>query len=136
MAEATTLSYLGVRERWLTTALLGIGLIVFAIGASVSNESLPKIMTNLRVELYQTHWVLTAFGIARTVIIPTLGWLSGRMGPRLLYLISLTNILSGITRQRPGVGLGIAACIPGLNWNWRRSHSTPHHGDLLPDFSA
>ncbi|MDH3599086.1 MAG: DHA2 family efflux MFS transporter permease subunit [Candidatus Tectomicrobia bacterium] len=105
MAEATTLSYLGVRERWLTTGLLGIGLIVFAIGASVSNFSLPKIMTNLRVELYQIHWVLTAFGIARTVIIPTLGWLSGRMGPRLLYLISLTTFCLG--------SLGSA-----LAWDW------------------
>lgn len=113
MAEATTPSatpadtpsYLGVRERWLTTGLLGIGLIVFAIEASVSNFSLPKIMTSLRVELYQIHWMLTAFGIARTVIIPTLGWLSGRFGPRQLYLMSLTIFCSGT--------LGSA-----LAWDW------------------
>ena len=95
MAESTTPTYLGTRERWLTTGLLGIGLIVFAIGASVSNFSLPKIMTNLRVELYQIHWVLTAFGIARTVIIPALGWLSGLVGPRWLYLISLSTFCLG-----------------------------------------
>lgn len=89
MSESTTATYLGVRERWLTTGLLGIGLIVFAIEASVSNYALPKIMTSLRVELYQIHWMLTAFGIARTVIIPMLGWLSGRVGPRLLYIMCL-----------------------------------------------
>ncbi len=105
MAESTTPTYLGTRERWLTTGLLGIGLIVFAIGASVSNFSLPKIMTNLRVELYQIHWVLTAFGIARTVIIPALGWLSGLVGPRWLYLISLSTFCLG--------SLGSA-----LAWDW------------------
>ena len=105
MADATTPSYLGVRERWLTTGLLGIGLIVFAIGASANNFSLPKIMTNLRVELYQIHWVLTAAGISRTIIIPTLGWLSGRVGVRQLYLMSLTTFSLGM--------LGSA-----LAWDW------------------
>ncbi|WP_089937256.1 DHA2 family efflux MFS transporter permease subunit [Candidatus Entotheonella palauensis] len=95
MSESTTATYLGVRERWLTTGLLGIGLIVFAIEASVSSYTLPKIMTSLRVELYQIHWVLTAFGIARTVIIPMLGWLSGRIGPRLLYILCLGTFCLG-----------------------------------------
>jgi MFS family permease len=89
MDPPTTASHLGVRDRWLTTGLLGIGLIVLALEASVSNYTLPKIMTSLRVELYPIHWVSTAFGIARTVIIPMLGWLSGRVGPRLLYLLCL-----------------------------------------------
>ncbi len=105
MSEPTTESHLGVRDRWLTTGLLGIGLIVFAIEASVSNYTLPKIMTSLRVELYQIHWVLTAFGIARTVIIPMLGWLSGRLGPRLLYILCLGTFCLG--------GLGSS-----LAWDW------------------
>ncbi len=33
MASPATPSYLGVRERWLTAGLLGIGLIAFAINA-------------------------------------------------------------------------------------------------------
>ncbi len=105
MSESTTATYLGVRERWLTTGLLGIGLIVFAIEASVSNYALPKIMTSLRVELYQIHWMLTAFGIARTVIIPMLGWLSGRVGPRLLYIMCLGTFCVG------ALGSSIA-------WDW------------------
>lgn len=50
MAEAETLSLLGFREWWLTTTLLDIGLILFAIHASTTNVILPQIMTNLRVE--------------------------------------------------------------------------------------
>lgn len=84
-----TTTQLGVRDRWLTTGLLGIGLIIFAINGSTTNFILPQLMTSLRVELYQIHWVITAFGIARTVTIPALGWLSGWLGPRKLYLASL-----------------------------------------------
>jgi EmrB/QacA subfamily drug resistance transporter len=87
--------HIGVRERWLTTALLGLGLITFAIDASNTQLILPQIMTNLRVELYQIHWVLTAPGIARTVVIAATGWLSGWFGPRTLYLICISSMTLG-----------------------------------------
>jgi MFS family permease len=73
-------THLSVKERWLTTGLLGIGLVTFAISASMTNLILPKIMTNMRVELYHIHWVVTAFSIARTITIPALGWMGGRIG--------------------------------------------------------
>ncbi len=105
MDSPATSAHLGGRERWLTTGLLGIGLIVFAINASLTGLILPKIMTSLRVELVQIHWVLTAFGIARTVVIPALGWLSGWIGPRTLYLVCLSVFRVGT--------LGSA-----LSWDW------------------
>jgi DHA2 family multidrug resistance protein len=79
----------GVRERWLTTALLGLGLITFAIDASNTQLILPQLMTSMRVELFQIHWVLTAPGIARTVVIAATGWLTGWFGPRTLYLLCI-----------------------------------------------
>lgn len=105
MEESAPSTHLGFRDRWVTTGLVGIGLIVFAINGSTTNLILAKIMTNMRVELYQVHWVITAFGIARTVSIPTLGWLSGRIGPRTLYLLSIGTFCLGT--------LGSA-----LAWDW------------------
>jgi DHA2 family multidrug resistance protein len=105
METTATTAPLSTRERWLTTGLLGIGLVAFAINASTTNLILSKLMTSLRVELYQVHWVITAFGIARTVTIPALGWLSGRLGPRSLYLGSLGTFCLGL--------LGSA-----LAWDW------------------
>src|ERR687887_2634657 len=86
---------LSVRERRLTTALLGLGLITFAIDASNTTLILPQIMSSLRVEVYQIHWVLTAPGIARTVVIAATGWLSGRFGPRTLYLLCIGSMTIG-----------------------------------------
>jgi len=90
-----TSSQIGVRERWLTTALLGLGLITFAIDASNTQLCLPQIMTNMRVDLYQIHWILTAPGIARTVVIASTGWLTGLWGPRTLYLICIGSMTLG-----------------------------------------
>ena len=96
METSTTTSLpLGFRERWLTTALLGLGLITFAVDASNTTLILPQIMTNLRVELYEIHWALTAPGIARTVTIAATGWLSGLYGPRTLYLLSIGSMTIG-----------------------------------------
>ena len=90
MQTQTSLSAsLSARERGLTTAILGLGLITFAIDASNTTLILPQIMTNLRVEVYQIHWVLTAPGIVRTVATAATGWLSGRFGPRTLYLLCI-----------------------------------------------
>jgi MFS family permease len=88
-------SYVSVRERWLATSLLGLGLITFAIDASNSQLILPQIMTSLRVEVYQIHWILTAPGIVRTAVIPAMEWLNGWCGPRLLLLLSLSSIFLG-----------------------------------------
>jgi len=89
-------THLSVRERWLTAGLLGIGLVTFAINGSMTNLILPKLMTSMRVELYHIHWVVTAFSIARTITIPALGWMGGRVGPRALYLWSLGGFTLGM----------------------------------------
>jgi DHA2 family multidrug resistance protein len=96
MQTHTSLSaQLTARERGITTALLGLGLITFAIDASNTTLILPQIMTSLRVEVFQIHWVLTGPGILRTVVTASTGWLSGWFGPRTLYLICLGSMTVG-----------------------------------------
>lgn len=105
MATTEMPTHLGVRDRWVTAGLLGIGLVTFAINASTTNLILSELMTAMRVELYHIHWVVTANSIARTITIPALGWLSGRFGPRKLYLLCLGLFTVG--------SLGSA-----LAWDW------------------
>jgi hypothetical protein len=57
-----------------------LGLITFAIDASNTQLCLPQVMTNMRVDLYQIHWILTAPEIAHTVVIASTGWLTGLWG--------------------------------------------------------
>ena len=68
------------------------------------NIAVPTMMTSLRADVTQIQWVLTAFMIARTVVMPTLSWLGGLLGNRRLYLTSLTVYLA-------------ASMLCGLSWN-------------------
>jgi DHA2 family multidrug resistance protein len=96
MATQPSLStQLSARERGLTTALLGLGLITFAIDASNTQLVLPQIMTSMRVEVFQIHWLLTGPGIVRTVVTAATGWLSGWFGPRTLYLVCVGSMTVG-----------------------------------------
>jgi EmrB/QacA subfamily drug resistance transporter len=69
------------------------------------NIAVPTMMTSLRVDVSQIQWVLTAFMIARTVVMPTLGWLGSVLGNRRLYLTSLCVYL-------------VASMLCGLSWNF------------------
>ena len=92
---ANTSAQFSSRERWLITSLLGLGLITFAVDASNTTLILPQIMVDMRVEIYQLHWVITASGIARTITIAATGWLIGQFGPRNLYLLSIGAMALG-----------------------------------------
>ena len=53
--STSTPSYFRARERWVTTALLGLWLVTFAIDASNTQLILPQVMTTRRVDLYESH---------------------------------------------------------------------------------
>src|ERR671914_1603992 len=65
-----------------------LGCLTHSIMMGSVNIALPTMMTSLRADLSQIQWVLTAFMVARTVVMPTLGWLGSRLGNRRLYLTS------------------------------------------------
>ena len=89
------------RERWIATGSLMLGMVAFTIALMMTNVILPHIMTSLRADLDQVQWVLTGPGIAQTVVMPMVGWLTSLIGHRALYLGSLalfcgTAVLSGL----------------------------------------
>jgi len=66
------------------TILLGQVTLAFSMFAVA--VALPTIMHAMSADVTTIHWVMTGFQIARTVPMPALGWLSGLVGPRNLYI--------------------------------------------------
>jgi EmrB/QacA subfamily drug resistance transporter len=95
MNTGTPTTSLHPRERWIATGSLLLGMVSFTIAIMVANVVLPEIMTSLRTDLDQAQWLLTAFGIAQTVVMPMVGWLTGLTGHRMLYLGSLALFCGG-----------------------------------------
>lgn len=120
-SSSPTAASLPPRERWLATISLLLGMVSFTIAIMVANVILPQLMTSLRADLDQAQWVLTGSGIAQTVVMPMVGWLSSLMGHRTLYLGSLAlfcagSVLSGLAwsieslivfQVVSGVGVGL-----------------------------
>ncbi|MGE3537008.1 MAG: DHA2 family efflux MFS transporter permease subunit [Candidatus Tectimicrobiota bacterium] len=90
---------------WAISLSIILGCLTHSVMMGSINIAVPTMMTSLRADVSQIQWVLTAFMIARTVVMPTLGWLGGVLGNRRLYLTSL------------GVYL-VASMLCGLSWNF------------------
>lgn len=90
--------------RWAISLSLILGCVTHSVMMGSINIAVPTMMTSLRADVSQIQWVLTAFMIARTVVMPTLGWLGGLLGNRRLYLSSLIVYLG-------------ASMLCGLSWN-------------------
>jgi EmrB/QacA subfamily drug resistance transporter len=80
--------------RWAISLSLILGCLTHSVMMGSINIAVPAMMTSLRADLSQIQWVLTAFMIARTVVMPTLSWLGGLLGNRRLYLTSLLVYLA------------------------------------------
>lgn len=91
-------------SKWGISLAIILGSMTTSIMGGTINVALPTMMTFLRAEVNQIQWVLTAFMITRTVMMPTLGWVGGLVGNRRLYLSSLGLFLAG-------------SMLCGLAWN-------------------
>ena len=90
--------------KWGISLAVILGSLTTSVMGGTVNVALPTMMTGLRAEIDQIQWVLTAFMITRTVMMPTLGWAGGLVGNRRLYLGSLSLFLAG-------------SMLCGLAWN-------------------
>lgn len=90
--------------RWAISLSIILGSLTHSVMMGSINIAVPTMMTSLRADVSQIQWVLTSFMIARTVVMPTLGWLGGLLGNRRLYLASLLVYL-------------ISCMLCGLSWS-------------------
>ncbi|MBI4641405.1 MAG: MFS transporter, partial [Candidatus Tectomicrobia bacterium] len=101
MFERSLVSTKNPRYKWFVAASLMTGTPTFAISQTSINLALPKMMADLRVDVDEIKWVLTAFMITTTIMTQTVGWLGNRLGNKRLYILSLLcfilgSVLSGL----------------------------------------
>jgi len=73
------------------------GTVSSAIAQTSINLALPKMMTDLRVDIDEVKWVLTGSMITMAIMTPTVGWLGNRLGNLRLYIMSLLFFIIGST---------------------------------------
>lgn len=76
------------------------------LDTSIANVALPYIAGNLSSSDDEAVWVLTSYLVANAIILPISGWISGRLGRKRFYLISVVlftvgSLLCGIAPNLP-----------------------------------
>jgi DHA2 family multidrug resistance protein len=94
--------------KWWVTLALMLGILTQGLNFGTVNVALPSMMTSLQAEVNTIHWVITAFMVTRTVVMPMVGWIAAVVGPRTFYLMGLLTYIVG------SVLCGLAWSIPSL----------------------
>ena len=82
-------------HKWPITITLSLGMISVGLGITGIDIAIPAMMSSLGTSLDRIQWVLIAFMITRTVLIPGVGWMGQRIGDRNLFILSAATFAAG-----------------------------------------
>lgn len=77
---------------WIALTVVPAGLIQ-AVDATSVSIAIPNMMTSMRADLDQIQWVVTISLVMQTLLMPTSGWLSSRLGRRRLFISGLMLVI-------------------------------------------
>ncbi len=110
--------------RWVITISIMLATIMNSLDTTIANVALPHIQGSVSAAQDQITWVLTSYIVAAAIMTPLTGWLAGRVGRKLVFLVSIggfvaASMLCGIANSLTEIvvfrllqGLFGAALIP------------------------
>jgi DHA2 family multidrug resistance protein len=83
------------RYRWLVLANVMIATFMAVLDATIVTVALPKLMAHFGVTIDSIEWVLTAYLLVFSIMLPTTGWLGDRFGHKRVFMLGLLLFTSG-----------------------------------------
>ncbi|MGQ3031437.1 MAG: DHA2 family efflux MFS transporter permease subunit, partial [Ferrovibrionaceae bacterium] len=80
-----------VRHRGAITVSIMLATIMQALDTTIANVALPHMQGSLGAAQDQVSWVLTSYIVAAAIATPLTGWLTGRLGRKRLFMVSVTG---------------------------------------------
>lgn len=94
-ADASAAEIYDPARKWSIAVSLSLGMISVGLGITGIDIAIPAMMSSLGTSLDKIQWVLIAFMITRTVLIPCVGWLGKCIGDRNLFILSASTFAAG-----------------------------------------
>jgi DHA2 family multidrug resistance protein len=91
--------------KWLVTGTVLLAGATQTFAGNSVNLAIPRMMAAFGTDLATTQWVATTFLIARTLMVPVLGWLGGFLGNRNLFVATMVGFVL------TSIGCGLAVDI-------------------------
>jgi len=81
----------GAPNKWAITVSIMLATIMNSLDTTIANVALPHIQGSVSASQDQVTWVLTSYIVAATIMTPMTGWLSGRIGRKQVFLVSIAG---------------------------------------------
>ena len=96
------------RYKWIVAGIVMLACATQIFAGTSLNIAIPRLMLTFGTDLATTQWVATGFLVARTLVIPLLGWLGSQLGNRNLFVL----IMAGFVVT--SLGCGLSTSLPML----------------------
>jgi MFS transporter, DHA2 family, multidrug resistance protein len=80
-----------VANRGALTVAIMLANIMQGLDTTIANVALPHIRGSLSASLDQISWVLTSYIVAAAIMMPLTGWLAGRFGIKIVFVLSVAG---------------------------------------------
>lgn len=81
--------------KWWILGMIMLGTFMAVLDVTVVNVGLPAIMSAFGIGISTAEWVITAYMITMTVMLPSAGWFADRFGNKRLYILGLVLFTLG-----------------------------------------
>src|SRR5215472_2763620 len=78
-------------NRALVTISIMLATIMQALDTTIANVALPYMQGSLSAAQDQITWVLTSYIVAAAIMTPVTGWITGRLGLKRVFLVSIAG---------------------------------------------
>jgi DHA2 family multidrug resistance protein len=111
-------------NRGIITISIMLATLMNSLDTTIANVALPHIQGSVSASQDQITWVLTSYIVSAAIMTPVTGWLAGRLGRKLVFLISIggftvASAFCGLANSLPEIvifrllqGIFGAALIP------------------------
>lgn len=81
--------------KWWILGLVMLGTFMAVLDVTVVNVGLPAIMSAFKIGISTAEWVVTAYMITMTIMLPSAGWFADRWGNKRVYILGLALFTLG-----------------------------------------
>ncbi len=81
--------------KWWILGLVMLGTFMAVLDVTVVNVGIPAIMSAFNIGISTTEWVVTAYMITMTIMLPSSGWIADRFGNKRIFILGLAIFTLG-----------------------------------------
>src|SRR5258708_7341057 len=81
--------------RWRVAAVVALGLFMAILDNTIVSVTLPQMQKAFHTDFETITWVASAYFLAQAAVIPIVGYLSDRIGSKLVFLTALILFTAG-----------------------------------------